>query len=196
MINTPSRTSRRDFLRVAGLGLGGAGFNEGLLTGHCVAAEPVAKAGSTPLIASLNRFPRMMQDWLAKQVRDIEAQGNLRRAVLKTQADAEAYVKSAQGRIRECFGPAPEKTPLNARVMGVVEREVFRIEKTIFESRPGFFVTSNLYVPKGCLGPRRTRPGRASEPRSEGGMMARSYRADSHRQDFCHPQTQSSASPS
>ena len=47
-------------------------------------------------------------------VRAAEARGNARREALKTKADAEAYVKSVQERIRECFGPMPEKTPLNA----------------------------------------------------------------------------------
>jgi dienelactone hydrolase len=101
----------------------------------------------------LNRFPRMMQDWLASQVRDIEAKASRRRAALKTRADAEAYVQSARERIRDCFGPAPEKTPLNARVTGVVERDAWRIEKVIFESRPGFLVTGNLYLPTGRPGP-------------------------------------------
>ena len=39
-------------------------------------------------------------------------------------------------KIRECFGPDPERTPLNPRVTGVVERDTYRIEKIIFDSRP------------------------------------------------------------
>ena len=45
-------------------------------------------------------------------------------------------------------GGFPERTPLNAKVTGVVERDGYRIEKIIFESQPKFFVTANLYVPK------------------------------------------------
>lgn len=52
-------------------------------------------------------------------------------------------------RIRRYFGPEPERTPLNARVTRVVERDDYRIENLIFESRPGFPVTANLYIPKG-----------------------------------------------
>ena len=40
-------------------------------------------------------------------------------------------------------------TPLNREVTGIVERDAYTIEKVIFESRPQFFVTANLYVPKG-----------------------------------------------
>ena len=71
------------------------------------------------------------------------------KAGLKTKADAEAYVRSVQEKIRESFGPFPEKTPLEPRVTGVVERDVYKIEKIIFSSRPDFLVTANLYIPKG-----------------------------------------------
>src|SRR6185295_9476801 len=83
------------------------------------------------------------------QLRQIEAQGERRRAALKSKADAEVYIKEVRQKIQLCFGPWPERTPLNARVTGVVERDVYRIEKVIFESRPNFPVTANLYIPKG-----------------------------------------------
>ena len=72
-----------------------------------------------------------------------------RLAALKTKSDAEAYVQTVRRKIRESFGPFPEKTPLNARVTKVVERDAYKIENVLFESRPGFLVSANLYVPKG-----------------------------------------------
>lgn len=45
------------------------------------------------------------------------------------------------------FDGWPEKTPLNARIVGVVERDGYRVEKLLFESLPGLFVTANVYVP-------------------------------------------------
>jgi cephalosporin-C deacetylase-like acetyl esterase len=44
--------------------------------------------------------------------------------------------------------PLPEKTPLNAKVTGTVERGDVVIEKLYFQSRPGLYVTGNLYRPK------------------------------------------------
>ncbi|GBD35337.1 hypothetical protein HRbin36_00448 [bacterium HR36] len=44
--------------------------------------------------------------------------------------------------------PMPEKTPLQARITGVLERDLFRVEKLHFQSRPGLYVTANLYIPK------------------------------------------------
>lgn len=48
--------------------------------------------------------------------------------------------------------PMPTKTPLNAVVHGRVDRGDYTVEKVYFESLPGFFVTGNLYRPKGQEG--------------------------------------------
>jgi len=52
-------------------------------------------------------------------------------------------------RLNEALGKFPEKTPLNARVVRTVDKGTFKIEHIIFESQPGFFVTSSLFVPSG-----------------------------------------------
>jgi dienelactone hydrolase len=91
----------------------------------------------------------MVQEYFVARAREIERLVQERRAALTTLAEAEAYVRDVRTRIRESFGEFPERTPLNPRVTGVVERGAYNIEKVIFESRPGFLVTANLYVPKG-----------------------------------------------
>jgi len=48
--------------------------------------------------------------------------------------------------------PMPERTPLHARVTGQFDRPAYRVEKLVFESMPGLYVTGNLYVPKGAAG--------------------------------------------
>ncbi|HEX6987128.1 MAG TPA: CocE/NonD family hydrolase, partial [Planctomycetaceae bacterium] len=49
--------------------------------------------------------------------------------------------------------PMPERTPLNAVVTGVSEHGDVVIEKLHFQSRPGLYVTANLYRPKAQDGP-------------------------------------------
>src|SRR5262249_22216257 len=51
------------------------------------------------------------------------------------------------------LGGQPERTPLNARTVGVLDRGDYRIEKIIFESRPRLYVTANLYLPTRGSGP-------------------------------------------
>jgi dienelactone hydrolase len=147
-MDTSPLPRRRDFLQTAGLGLVGLPLMQSFFgsTG-LAAAQTAAPATTAASLPQLNRFPRMMQEWLVAEVRAAEARGNARRDALKTKADAEAYVKSVQERIRECFGPLPEKTPLNAKVTKILERDGYRIENIVFESRPNFMVTGNLYLP-------------------------------------------------
>lgn len=40
-----------------------------------------------------------------------------------------------------------EKTPLNARITGIIRRETFIVEKVLFESHPGFYVTACFFIP-------------------------------------------------
>ena len=100
-------------------------------------------------VPALNRFPRMVQEYFVQQVRELEQQADRRRRALKTRADAEAYVQAVRHKIQQCFGPWPERTPLNPRITGRIERDTYFIENLIFESRPGFLVSANLYAPKG-----------------------------------------------
>ena len=44
--------------------------------------------------------------------------------------------------------PLPEKTPLNATITGSIEREDFVVEKLHYQSRPGLYVTANLWRPR------------------------------------------------
>lgn len=54
--------------------------------------------------------------------------------------------------------PLPERTPLNARLTGVIRRKGYKIEKFVFESRPRFFVTAHVYVPDSEEGPQTKYP--------------------------------------
>ncbi|MGE5194790.1 MAG: alpha/beta hydrolase family protein, partial [Deltaproteobacteria bacterium] len=136
---------------------------------------PAAQADRTDSLPPLNRFPRMIQEYFVDRVRAAEQAGYEARGRIKTKADAEAYVAEVREKIRRCFEPFPEKTPLNPRVTGVVERDAYRIEKVIFESRPQFFVTASLYVPVGKKFPLPGVVGTCGH--SENGKAAEAYQS-------------------
>jgi len=48
--------------------------------------------------------------------------------------------------------PMPKETPLRPVIHGAVDRGDYTVEKVFFESIPGFYVTGNLYRPKGKSG--------------------------------------------
>ena len=47
----------------------------------------------------------------------------------------------------DALGGMPARTPLNARVVGTVQCDGFRLENVIFESQPGVYVTAHLAMP-------------------------------------------------
>ena len=65
-----------------------------------------------------------------------------------TRADVDARRRYLRERVLRAIGGLAERTPLNARVVGRLERDGYAIEKVIFESQPAFYVTANLYLPK------------------------------------------------
>jgi dienelactone hydrolase len=136
--------SRRNLLKTSALGV--CGFTLADWCGLVPLGADAAPADTT--LAPLNRFPRMVQEYYVEQLRRFETANHYAQAALKTKADAEAYVALVRKKIRACFGVFPEKTPLNPRITGKVERDAYTIEKVIFESRPGLLVTANLYIPR------------------------------------------------
>ncbi len=88
---------------------------------------------------------RLANERLAERKREVLA--------MATPADVakrKAYVRKT---IEEAVGGFPEKTPLNAKTVGVIEKDGYKIEKVIFESQPEFYVTANLYLPMTGSGP-------------------------------------------
>jgi len=164
--DTPMSLTRRDAMRTAaGAGLAAIGLSavstpSPVLGQAAPATRPSTRrpaAANTLADASelqpLNRFPRMVQEHFVRQVRQAEQAGDQIRESIRTKQDAERYVAEVRKRIAESFGPFPDKTPLNAKVTNTVERDGYKIENVVFESRPGFLVTANLYLPTGRDGP-------------------------------------------
>jgi hypothetical protein len=71
--------------------------------------------------------------------------------VCKTREEWEARAAEVRPRVLRALGldPLPERTPLNARTVGETQRDGYRIQRIVFESRPGLPVTANVYVPDG-----------------------------------------------
>jgi hypothetical protein len=44
--------------------------------------------------------------------------------------------------------PLPARKPLGAQIADVLQRPGYRIEKLVFQSIPGLYVTGNLYLPR------------------------------------------------
>ena len=62
-----------------------------------------------------------------------------------------AEVAARQAYIREKMlqeiGGFPEKSPLEPRITGTLDRGDYKVEKLVFQSRPHFYVTADVFVP-------------------------------------------------
>lgn len=101
-----------------------------------------------PSMEPLNRFPRMMQEYVVARIRALDAANLARIQGLGSAEEARAYIEELRAKLPAMFGELPERGDLNARTVGTLEREDYVIERVIFESRPNFPVTANLYIPR------------------------------------------------
>jgi Prolyl oligopeptidase family len=71
-------------------------------------------------------------------------------AEIKTLDDWKAKRGEYRRQLHEMLGlaPLPKKTDLKPVITGRLEHEEFVVEKLHFQSRPGLYVTGNLYLPK------------------------------------------------
>jgi len=69
-------------------------------------------------------------------------------ARIQNVADAERRKQSVRETLLSLIGGLPDYSgPLNPSIRGRIQAEKYTIEKVIFESLPGFYVTANLYRP-------------------------------------------------
>ena len=68
----------------------------------------------------------------------------------KTPEQVLANQKQLRERFIEAVGRLPARTPLNAKVVGTIQREGYRVEKVLFESQSRHYVTASLFLPDGA----------------------------------------------
>lgn len=84
---------------------------------------------------------------LNKQAFDLYARRDSEIDDLKTLEDWQKRQDLVNEKLKKIVGPFPDRTPLNPRITGIVKKDGYRVEKTIFESTPGNYVTGCLFVP-------------------------------------------------
>lgn len=101
-------------------------------------------AGRSPLYRN---YSRCLPDYLRGLAKEAYDRRNRKLALLTTPAAIRAYQRWVTQTFWELVGGMPERTPLNPRTTGKIERDGYRVEKVIYESQPNFLVSGNLYIP-------------------------------------------------
>ncbi len=109
-------------------------------------AAPVARSRSAD---PTNQGRLQLDQFLDGIAAQDEANRAVAVAAIHTRQQAEARQLKVRSQILTLIGAFPERTPLDAKVVGKTQTEGFRIRKVLFESQPNFFVTALLYVPDG-----------------------------------------------
>ena len=131
-----------------------------LVSCACIgAAQPSAQSSASPQTAApaprgraanpANAGRLQLEQYLDGIAAQDEANRAAAVAAIHTRAQAEARQAKVRAQVLSLIGALPERTPLNAKVVGETQADGFRIRKVIFESQPNFFVTALLYVPDG-----------------------------------------------
>lgn len=110
-----------------------------LLAPLVVSATEPKEAIVAPRDIVHHRLLEKSQTLLAKRREAYEQRANLDE-IRQHQQQLKTY-------FTEAIGGFPERTPLNARQTGTVQREGYRVEKIIYESRPQHYVSGTLFLP-------------------------------------------------
>jgi dienelactone hydrolase len=118
-----------------------------------VASSATAK-GTPPFPGTpFHAYSQCLPDYLRNLARKANEKRNAELAKLISPAAIAARQKWVRETLWRLIGGMPERTPLNVRTTGSLEREGYNVQKITYESRPGLFVSANLYVPKRGEGP-------------------------------------------
>ena len=112
-----------------------------------VAARPsIAQDKWTVLDPDLETVPprKMLSIYLLAEAQKHFDARKAEVAALKTPNDVRKRQAILKARMIEALGVFPNKTPLNAMLVGKEQRDGYRIEKIIYESRPHHHVTATF----------------------------------------------------
>ena len=92
-------------------------------------------------------YSRCWPDYLRELAKQAYQQRNVEIAKLRSAATIAKRQQWVRDTFWQIVGGMPERTPLRPQTLGSFDRPGYRLEKVVYESRPGLYVTANLYVP-------------------------------------------------
>lgn len=111
-----------------------------------LAAEAPAEQPAYPGV-SYRDYSRCLPDYLRRLAAAAYRRRNEALQKVTTAAQAGERRRWARETFWKLAGGMPERTPLNPQKTGEFERDGYRVEKVVYESRPRFHIPANLYIP-------------------------------------------------
>ncbi len=116
-----------------------------------VGRADAATTGQAPAYSA--EHPDMLLAYVTGKLNALAAQWDAVRERIHTAQDVEERNRFVREKFREMLRPFPDRNPLSPVVIATHQREGYRVENLMFQSRPNFWVTGNLYVPSEGRGP-------------------------------------------
>lgn len=122
-----------------------------LMISFGIVSAQAQRASETDFLSGIEEFrniKNMLPEYVNAQAKALLAERARKIASFTSPqqiTERKAYIRAQM--MQALGGAFPERTPLNARTVGVIERNGYKIEKVIFESQPKFYVTASLYLP-------------------------------------------------
>jgi hypothetical protein len=101
-----------------------------------------------PFLDGYHDVENQLFDYLKRKAEEAITRSDCRKDAIQSIEEFTQYRKEVYDHFLRALGGLPIRTDLNAKVTGVIQEEGYRIEKVIFQSLPGFYVTGNLYLPE------------------------------------------------
>ncbi len=111
----------------------------------------VALAGAQA--SGQSRSGAMLWEFVREYLRVLDERRSQRLAGAESEADFAELRKRVRTELRRMWGAFPPRSSLNPSHVGTLDAGDHRVERIVFESRPGFHVTANLYRPRETSGP-------------------------------------------
>jgi cephalosporin-C deacetylase-like acetyl esterase len=144
--------TRRRFLESTGTFAAAAGL--GRAVGPLSQSSSGSQSGAPGVqlnvdAAALPDYSRDLERYLIRLANDARERRKRVIDAISTRQQVLDRQKTVVAELWKMLGGPLDRSPLNARITGTVDRPGYRIDKVTFESRPRLHVTANLYVPQG-----------------------------------------------
>lgn len=119
-------------------------------------ADPAAPPATQPAaVVGTPRGDKLLADYFRNETASLSEKCL---AEIKTLDDWNARKDVYRQELAEMLGlwPMPQKSDLHATITATTDHPEFTVERLYFQSRPGLYVTANLYLPKGLAAPAPT----------------------------------------
>ena len=123
-------------------------YERRLLATFCLLLLPLVAFAAEPRQAAMIAPSEIVHHQLLAKAQALLAK---RREAYEQRTDVDD-IRNHQQQLKhyftEAIGGFPERTPLNPQQTGIAQREGYRVEKIVYESRPQHYVSGTLFLPQ------------------------------------------------